>query len=105
MGKDSTDSTRPSGSQSTPPNSAAGSGSRNKTVYLGNEPIVIDKQTTAGELTELAEADVGSDQVLTFKQDGAIQKLNDDHTVFDRVPDGTTLSLQESARNGENMFG
>ena len=101
MGEDSADRAGATGPFSGQPNNATG-GSRNKTVYLGNEPIVIDKQTTAGELKELAEASVDSDQVLTFKQDGEIHKLNDNHTVFDRVPDGATLSLQEPARSGSN---
>ena len=106
-GKSSTDQTSTTGTRSqrntngSATDQPAGSDrGRNgtKTVYIDNEAITIDKDTTAAELKEIA--NVADNEYATYRQDGEPLKLNDDDYIFEWVPHEAVITFQQHDTGG-----
>ena len=80
-------------------------GTENVTVHVEGEPQVIDEQTTAQELKEIAGA--GEKEILTFRQDNQVKQIDDEKRVLDYAEAGTKFEFQPvGSKDGDGgLFG
>lgn len=72
-----------------------GEASSRQEVSLDGAPVAIGAETTVGELRETA--DVGDDQVFTYRSSDGIAALADDDVVAEHVEEGGRIHTQPLA--------